>query len=155
MLTRAQSVVRTSAIQPFLNRFKFTQIRNLGGKLGAQIAAHFKTESLPQLLEATLPQLQAFLPDDTATWVYNAIRGVERAPIAPKSAVQSMLAAKTFRAARLPSLAACQPWVDCLAADLALRLATDECARRPRSIALTFTDGAGSRTRTAPKPPSW
>ena len=39
-----QTIVRNRAVQHFLSGFKFTKIRNLGGKLGDQITETFNTE---------------------------------------------------------------------------------------------------------------
>lgn len=56
-----QTVIRTRAIQHFLSGFKFTKIRNLGGKLGDQIAQLFNSEQVADLLLVPLEQLKSKL----------------------------------------------------------------------------------------------
>lgn len=70
-----QTVVRNRAVQHFLSDFKFTKIRGLGGKLGEQITAAFKTDTVKELLPVSIEQLKQKLGDDTGTWIYQIIRG--------------------------------------------------------------------------------
>ncbi|KAA8907463.1 DNA polymerase eta-like protein [Sphaerosporella brunnea] len=140
-----QSVVRPCATTSFLSAFEFTKIRNLGGKLGSQIASHFHTTSLQQLLSVTLPQFQALLADDTAVWVYNTLRGHDRSPVLPKSSIKSILSAKSFRQA-LPAFAAAKEWLQVLIADIGSRLDDEGPGRRPKTLTLHFTAASGGRS---------
>lgn len=65
-----QTVIRHRAIRQFLSGFKFTKIRNLGGKLGDQIAQTFNTESVSDLLLVPIEQFKSKLGDDTGVWVH-------------------------------------------------------------------------------------
>ncbi|KAF8248106.1 DNA/RNA polymerase [Wilcoxina mikolae CBS 423.85] len=145
-----QTVVRASAVQPFLSTFKFTKIRNLGGKLGTQIAEHFKTESLVELLDVSLGRFQSILSDDTATYIYNVIRGIERSPVTPQMSIKSMLSAKSFRD-RLPSsISDAQLWLKVFVSDIWSRLEDEgvmEGRRRPKTMTISFTNKAMSRNR--------
>lgn len=134
-------------------------VRNLGGKLGTQIAEHFKTESLVELLHVSLGQFQVLLPDDTATYVYNVIRGVERSPVAARLSIKSMLSAKSFRNPLPASLADAQPWLKVFIADISSRMedewATEGGPRRPKSMTLHFSSKVGgSRSRRTRVPPA-
>ncbi|KAI5791865.1 hypothetical protein EDC01DRAFT_746493 [Geopyxis carbonaria] len=146
-----QSVVRLSAVQPFLNTFEFTKIRGLGGKLGTQISTHFNTTSLTELLAIPLPQLSALLSDDTATWVFNVIRGHDKTPVTPRTALKSMLSAKSFRDPYLPaSASAAHKWLMVFISDISSRLADLDADTRPRHMSLNYANASGARSRQAP-----
>src|SRR6185312_16265157 len=53
-----QTVIRNRAVQQFLSDFKFTKIRNLGGKLGDQIVQVFNTDTVKDLLAVPVEQLR-------------------------------------------------------------------------------------------------
>lgn len=154
--TLSQSVVRPRAIKPFLQTFQFTKIRNLGGKLGTQISTHFNTSSLAALLDTPLQSFQAILPDDTATWVYNIIRGIDKSPLTARSAIKSMLSAKSFRPPYLPSNPTqAIPWLKVFVADIFARIEDESeiVPRRPKVMSLRFASKSGlSKQRQAPIP---
>jgi len=128
-----------------------TTVRNLGGKLGTRIAQHFKTESLSELHSASLASFQSILPDDTATWAYNTIRGHDRTPVEPKSRTKSMLSAKSFRDPLPSSIADAQLWIKVFIADICSRLEDEgvmDGRRRPKTMTISFTNKhAGSRNK--------
>ena len=133
-----QTVVRNRAVQNFLNGYKFTQIRMLGGKLGDQITASFGTEKVSELLNVPLEQLRAKLDDHTASWLYGIIRGDDRSEVNPRTQIKSMLSAKSFRPS-IKSLDQADKWLRIFAADIYGRLVEDgvlENRRRPRVITL-------------------
>ncbi|CCX05589.1 Similar to N-acetyltransferase eso1; acc. no. O42917 [Pyronema omphalodes CBS 100304] len=142
-----QTVVRPSAVQPFLATFKFTKIRNLGGKLGIQISEHFKTESLTELLDIRLPQFFSILPEDTATYVYHLIRGQDFSVVSPQTLLKSMLSAKSFQPPHLPnSIPDAQKWLQVFISDIYSRLQDEgvmEGKRRPKTMAISFTPKIG------------
>lgn len=45
-----QTIVRNRAVTHFLSSMKFTSIRNLGGKLGSEVATAFGTENVSEVL---------------------------------------------------------------------------------------------------------
>lgn len=133
-----QTLVRNRAVQNFLNGYKFTQIRMLGGKLGDQITSDFGTEQVSDLLNVTLEQLRAKLDDHTASWLYGIIRGEDRSEVSPRTQIKSMLSAKSFRPT-INSIEQAEKWLHIFAADIYGRLVEDgvlENKRRPRVIAL-------------------
>lgn len=56
---------------------RFQAIRNLGGKLGEQVKEAYGAETIGDLLEVTLPELQSKLGDDSGTWLWEIIRGMD------------------------------------------------------------------------------
>ncbi|KAM7201414.1 hypothetical protein V8F20_004878 [Naviculisporaceae sp. PSN 640] len=149
-----QTVIRNRAIQHFLSGFKFTKIRNLGGKLGEQISQTFSTDTVEGLLPVSVEQLKLKLGDDTGTWIYNTIRGVDSSDVNPRTQIKSMLSAKSFR----PDINTTEQaikWLRIFAADIFSRLVEEgvlENKRRPKTINLHHRSGSQTRSRQAPIP---
>lgn len=149
-----QTVIRNRAVQHFLSSFKFTKIRNLGGKLGEQISQTFSTETVEGLLPVSIEQLKLKLGDDTGIWVYNTIRGVDLSDVNPRTQIKSMLSAKSFRP-DINTFEQAMKWLRIFAADIFSRLVEEgvlENKRRPKSINLHHRSGSQTRSRQAPIP---
>ena len=150
----AQTVVRNRAIQHFLSGFKFTKIRNLGGKLGDQIISTFGTEELTELLSIALEQFKSKLGDDTGTWLYGVIRGEDTSEVNSRTQIQSMLSAKSFRPA-INTYDQAVKWLRIFVADIYARLVEEgvvENRRRPKTMNLHHRQGAQTRSRQIPIP---
>lgn len=150
----AQTIVRNRAVQKFLSGFKFTKIRNLGGKLGDEIVAAFNTDSVSELLEVPAERLKKQLGDDTGTWVYSIIRGEDHSEVNPRTQIKSMLSAKSFRPS-INTLETAVRWLRIFVADIFSRLVEEgvlEHKRRPKTINLHHRQGAQTRSKSAPIP---
>lgn len=149
-----QTVIRNRAIRQFLSGFKFTKIRNLGGKLGDQIVQIFGTESVSELLLASVEQLKLKLGDDTGVWVHNTIRGIDTSEVNSRVQIKSMLSAKSFR----PSINSVEQgikWLKIFVGDIFSRLVEEgvlENKRRPRTINLHHRHAGQTRSRQSPIP---
>ena len=149
-----QTVVRNRAIQQFLSGFKFTKIRNLGGKLGEQIAAGFATDQVSELLKVSLDQLRSKLDDDSASWVYKVIRGDETGEVNPRTQIKSMLSAKSFRP-YINTYEQATRWLRIFVADIFARLVEEgvlENKRRPKTMNLHHRQGGQMKSRQLPIP---
>jgi len=149
-----QTVIRNRAIQHFLSGFKFTKIRNLGGKLGEQIAQTFNTDTVKDLLDVPVEQLKLKLGDDTGIWVYNTIRGFDSSDVNPRTQIKSMLSAKSFRP-DINTFEQALKWLRIFSADIYSRLVEEgilENKRRPKTINLHHRHGSQTRSRQAPIP---
>ncbi|KAM7216642.1 hypothetical protein V8F06_007957 [Rhypophila decipiens] len=149
-----QTVIRNRAIQHFLSDFKFTKIRNLGGKLGEQITQTFETDTIEGLLPVPIEQLKLKLGDDTGTWVYNTIRGVDSSEVNPRTQIKSMLSAKSFRP-DINSSEQAMKWLRIFSGDIFSRLVEEgvlENKRRPKTMNLHHRHGSQTRSRQAPIP---
>ncbi|KAF2747239.1 DNA/RNA polymerase [Sporormia fimetaria CBS 119925] len=138
-----QTVIRNRAVKHFLADMKFTKIRMLGGKRGDAAVAMFGTDSIIDLLEQPLEQLKR-LGDDTGTWLYNTIRGEDYSEVNPRTKLQSMLSAKSFRPA-INTFEQGVGWLRIFAADIFSRCVEEgvlENKRRPRTISLQLRQGA-------------
>ena len=149
-----QTIVRNRAIQQFLGGFKFTKIRNLGGKLGDEVVDKFATDQVKDLLNTSIEQMKLKLGDDTGSWVYHVIRGEDSSEVNARTQIKSMLSAKSFRPTINSSDQAVR-WLRIFVADIYLRLVQEgllENKRRPRTINLHHRQGAVMRSRQASIP---
>jgi DNA polymerase eta len=148
-----QTIIRNRAVQHFLSEYKFTKIRNLGGKLGDDVVAMFNTESVKDLLDVPMDQLRR-LGDDTGSWLYATIRGEDHSEVNPRTAIKSMLSAKSFRPA-INTFEQGVRWLRIFAADIFSRCVEEgvlENKRRPKSLNLHHRQGAQTRSRQGPIP---
>ncbi|KAF3359693.1 N-acetyltransferase eso1 like protein [Verticillium longisporum] len=149
-----QTVIRNRAIQQFLSDFKFTKIRNLGGKLGDTIVNTFNTDTVKDLLPTPLDQMKARLGDETGIWVYNTIRGIDQSEVNSRTQIKSMLSAKSFR----PSIHTPDQgnrWLRIFVADIFSRLVEEgvlENKRRPKTINLHHRHDGQMKSRQGPIP---
>lgn len=149
-----QTVVRNRAIQHFLSSFKFTKIRNLGGKLGDEIVAAFNTDLVSELLPVPIEQLKKQLGDDTGAWLYGVLRGEDASEVNPRTQIKSMLSAKSFRPS-INSFEVASKWLRIFVADIFSRLVEEgvlENKRRPKTINLHHRQGGSMRSKQAPIP---
>ncbi|KAH6656521.1 impB/mucB/samB family protein [Truncatella angustata] len=149
-----QTVIRNRAVRHFLSDMKFTKIRNLGGKLGEQVVSTFDTESIKELLGVPIEQLKSKLGDDTGTWLYNTIRGIDTSEINSRTQIKSMLSAKSFRPS-INNIDQASKWLRIFAADIFSRLVEEgvlENKRRPKTIHLQHRHGGQMRSKSSAIP---
>lgn len=150
----SQTVVRNRAVQQFLSGFKFTKIRNLGGKLGDEVVAAFSTDTVKELLSVPIEQLKKQIGDDTGSWLYSTIRGDDHSEVNPRTQIKSMLSAKSFRPS-INSFEIATRWIRIFVADIFSRLVEEgvlEGKRRPKTITLHHRQGAQTRAKQVPIP---
>ncbi|KAM3416418.1 hypothetical protein BST61_g8014 [Cercospora zeina] len=150
----SQTVIRNRAIQHFLSGYKFTKIRNLGGKLGDQVVAAFNTDAVAELLPVPIEQLKKQLGDDTGSWLYDVLRGEDNSEVNPRTQIKSMLSAKSFRPSINNFEVACK-WLRIFVADIFGRLVEEgvlENKRRPKTINIHHRQGQQTRSRSGPIP---
>ncbi|KAK5259758.1 N-acetyltransferase eso1 [Exophiala xenobiotica] len=149
-----QTIVRNRAVQHFLSGFKFTKIRNLGGKLGDQVVDTFGTDEVTELLKIPMEQLKSKLGDDTGTWLYGIIRGEDNSEVSSRTQIKSMLSAKSFRPS-LNTTESANKWLRIFVADIYSRLVEEgvlENKRRPKTITLHHRQGGQTKSKQLPIP---
>ncbi|CAF9919734.1 MAG: DNA-directed DNA polymerase eta rad30 [Heterodermia speciosa] len=149
-----QTVIRNRAVQQFLGDYKFTKIRNLGGKLGEEVVTKFATEEVKDLLLVPIEQLKSKVGDDTGSWLFHIIRGEDHSEVNSRTQIKSMLSAKSFRPSINTSEQAVR-WLRIFAADIFSRLVEEgvvENRRRPKTINLHHRQGGQMRSKQAPIP---
>jgi DNA polymerase eta len=124
-----QTVVRKRDVNTFLSTYKFSKLRGLGGKLGQGASKAFNTDSIADLLDVTLKEMQSKLGPESGTWVYRAIRGIDYNEVTSRTQIQSMLSAKTFTPS-ISGLEQAERWLRIFG-----RLEEQE-GRRPRTLAV-------------------
>jgi DNA polymerase eta len=138
-----QTVIRNRAVQHFLSDFKFTKIRNLGGKLGEQVVATFGTDLVKDLLPIGIEVLKQKLGDETGTWLYQTVRGIDTSEVNPRTQIKSMLSAKSFRPS-INSFEQAARWLQIFVCDIYSRLVEAgvlEHKRRPKTLTLHHRRG--------------
>ena len=147
-----QTIVRNRAVQHFLSGYKFTKIRNLGGKLGDQIVETFNTEEVTELLKIPIEQLKSKLGDGTGTWLYGIIRGDDDSEVNSRTDIKSMLSAKSFRPS-INNFEQAVKWLRIFVADIHARLVEEgvlENKRRPKTMTLHHRQGGVMKSRQIP-----
>lgn len=149
-----QTIVRNRAVQHFLSGFKFTKIRNLGGKLGDQVAQTFNTEEVGELLKVPLETIKSKSGDDTGTWIYNIIRGEDSSEVNARTQIKSMLSAKSFRPS-INNFEQAVRWIQIFVSDIYSRLVEEgvtENKRRPKTMNLHHRQGGQMRSKSVAIP---
>ncbi|KAI1006987.1 hypothetical protein K3495_g1228 [Podosphaera aphanis] len=149
-----QTVIRHRATSHFLSKFKFTQIRGFGGKLGEQINSAFETDMVSTLLSISLEQLKLKLGDETGAWVYQIMRGNDFSEVSARTQIKSMLSAKSFRP-HISSWEQGTRWLRIFSADIYSRLVEEsvlENKRRPKTIHLYHRQGTQTKSRSSTIP---
>lgn len=150
----SQTIVRNRAVQHFLSTFKFTKIRNLGGKLGDQVVETFGTDELTELSKISIEQLKSKLGDDTGTWLYGVIRGEDTSEVNSRTQIKSMLSAKSFRPS-INTFEQAVKWLVIFVNDIYARLVeegVDDNKRRPRTMTLHHRQGGTTHSKSMPIP---
>jgi DNA polymerase eta len=149
-----QTVIRNRAVGNFLSGIKFTKFRNLGGKLGEQLKEAFHTESVQEVLHASVEQLKIKFGDETGVWIHNTLRGIDTSEVNPRTQIKSMLSAKSFRP-NINSMEQGARWLKIFVADIFARLVEEgvlENKRRPKTMTLHHRHGSQTRARQSPIP---
>ncbi|WVQ81880.1 hypothetical protein IAT38_004007 [Cryptococcus sp. DSM 104549] len=149
-----QTILRSSATPAFLQDREFTDIRSLGGKLGAAIASEFDAKTVGDMLSVSLEDMQRRFGEESI-WVYNILRGIDHSEVKERVASKSMLASKNVR----PAVTTPQQgyhWLSVLAGELNVRLRESREAIPglwPKTLVLGHRQGSEpSRSRQCPFP---
>ncbi|KAL7745957.1 N-acetyltransferase eso1 [Sorochytrium milnesiophthora] len=91
------TIMRSSAVGPFMSTMPFTKIRFLGGKLGTEVENKLNVETAGDLWKYSVRELQQHFDEATALWLSNICRGICTAEVVNRTAANSMMAAKSLR----------------------------------------------------------
>nr|KIR46061.1 DNA polymerase eta subunit [Cryptococcus bacillisporus CA1280] len=149
-----QTILRTAAVPAFLNGRDFTDIRSLGGKLGAAIAQEFDAKTVGDMLTVSLDAMQKKFGEESI-WVYNILRGIDHSEVTERVSTKSMLASKSIRSA-ITSPQQGYHWLSILAGELNVRLRQSREATPglwPKTLVLSHRQGIEPpRSRQTPFP---
>lgn len=89
-----QTILRHCAVPAFLINLPFRKMRNFGGAFGRAVAATYEAELVGDLLHLTRAELKAKLGNETGTWLFEALRGMDWTEVKNSTLVKSMLSCK-------------------------------------------------------------
>ncbi|XP_062980297.1 DNA polymerase eta isoform X2 [Elgaria multicarinata webbii] len=121
-----QTLVSQGSVAQLFSKMPISNIRNLGGKLGASITKLLGVEYVGQLIQYSESQLQSHFGDKTGSWLYDLCRGIEHEPVKPRQLPKSIGCSKNFHGkAALITQKQVQHWLLQLALELEERLNKD------------------------------
>ncbi|KAL8185701.1 UNVERIFIED_CONTAM: hypothetical protein K2H54_057147 [Gekko kuhli] len=121
-----QTLVSQGSVPKLFSKMPISNIRNLGGKLGASITELLGVEYMGQLTQFSESQLQTHFGDKTGSWLYDLCRGIEHEPVKPRQLPKSIGCSKNFPGkSALVTQKQVQHWLLQLALELEERLNKD------------------------------
>ncbi|KAJ3040191.1 DNA-directed DNA polymerase eta rad30 [Rhizophlyctis rosea] len=151
-----QTVLRESQVLQFMGKLPMSKIRNLGGKLGAEVEAELQVETAGDLWKYSLDTLKTKFGDSTGVWLYNICRGICFEDVTVRDMQKSMAACKSLR----PSITKddqARHWLGILSSELFTRIFDDYDLHRrwPRTLVLHYkvTNLPAERSKSCPFPP--
>ncbi|XP_066474635.1 DNA polymerase eta [Tiliqua scincoides] len=122
-----QTLVSQSSVPQLFSTMPVSNIRNLGGKLGASVTELLGVEYMGQLSQFSESQLQTHFGDKTGSWLYDLCRGIDHDPVKPRQLPKSIGCSKNFPGrTALVSQNQVQHWLLQLALELEERLNKDQ-----------------------------
>ncbi|XP_048339569.1 DNA polymerase eta isoform X2 [Sphaerodactylus townsendi] len=122
-----QTLVSQDSVPKLFSKMPVSNIRSLGGKLGASITELLGVEYIGQLVEFSKSKLQMHFGDKTGSWLYDLCRGIEHEPVKPRELPKSIGCSKNFRGkTALITQRQVQHWLLQLALELEERLKKDQ-----------------------------
>ncbi|KAI8616849.1 hypothetical protein BC830DRAFT_1255160 [Chytriomyces sp. MP71] len=130
-----QTILTSDQVLPFMRTLPFQKIKNLGGKLGAEVEDMWGGKTCGDLWAVPLHAMQSKLGEQNGRWVYDIVRGVCDEPVSKTQLQKSILAVKSLRPAARRSEDVVR-WIGVLAAEIYLRLREefDDNARWPKTF---------------------
>ncbi|XP_053238830.1 DNA polymerase eta isoform X2 [Podarcis raffonei] len=121
-----QTLVSQGSVPQLFSKMPISNIRNLGGKLGASITELLGVEYVGELIQFSESQLQTHFGEKTGSWLYDLCRGMEHEPVKPRQLPKSIGCSKNFRGkTALVTQKQVQHWLLQLALELEERLNKD------------------------------
>ncbi|CAL8079687.1 unnamed protein product [Calicophoron daubneyi] len=134
-----QTIVPPESVSFLLCSTPINKIRNLGGKLGSAVMERFSVQTLGQLAEISLSDLEKEFGSKSANWLYQLCRGYDSESVTPRSVCQSVGCSKNFVGrAVLTSTNSIKHWLRCLASELIERLTADRQENQRQATRLTM-----------------
>ncbi|KAI8592388.1 hypothetical protein BDZ88DRAFT_449317 [Geranomyces variabilis] len=151
-----QTIMRQTAVLPFMEKLPLSDIRNLGGKLGTEVEGALGVTTAGELWNYSVENLQAKFGASTGSWLYDICRGMCHDPVTETAIAKSMMAAKTLRP-HVKSVAELSHWLEILSNELYNRLIDDNALNNRWPKVITFhikrPSDASSHSRRTDLPP--
>ncbi|XP_035177679.1 DNA polymerase eta isoform X3 [Oxyura jamaicensis] len=121
-----QTLVSSRSVPQLFSQMPVSNIRNLGGKLGAAITDILEVEYIGQVTQFSETELQTHFGDKTGSWLYDLCRGIDDEPVKNRHLPQSIGCSKNFPGrTALATQKEVQHWLLQLALELESRLIKD------------------------------
>ncbi|NXI74526.1 POLH polymerase, partial [Anseranas semipalmata] len=121
-----QTLVSSRSVPQLFSHTPVSNIRNLGGKLGAAITDILEVEYIGQVTQFNEMELQTHFGDKTGSWLYDLCRGIDDEPVKNRYLPQSIGCSKNFPGkTALATQKEVQHWLLQLALELESRLIKD------------------------------
>ncbi|NXK54345.1 POLH polymerase, partial [Chauna torquata] len=121
-----QTLVSSRSVPQLFSQMPVSNIRNLGGKLGAAITDILGVEYIGQVTQFSETELQTHFGDKTGSWLYDLCRGIDEEPVKNRYLPQSIGCSKNFPGrTALATQKEVQHWLLQLALELESRLIKD------------------------------
>ncbi|KAM6461803.1 DNA polymerase eta [Liasis olivaceus] len=91
-----QTLVSQGAVPQLFSKMPISNIRNLGGKLGASIIELLGVQYMGQLIQFSESQLQTHFGEKTGSWLYELCRGIDYEPVKARQLPKSIGCSKNF-----------------------------------------------------------
>ncbi|KAF8575427.1 DNA/RNA polymerase [Ramaria rubella] len=117
----SQSILRNAAIPNYLKPLPFQKIRFLGGKLGTALAQAYEAQTVGDLLNVSIEDMQRNFGEDSI-WVWEILRGIDRSEVKEKSIVTKSMGASKNLQHPITHPSQGGHWLRILGGELAFRL---------------------------------
>uniref|UniRef100_A0A0K8S190 DNA polymerase eta n=1 Tax=Crotalus horridus TaxID=35024 RepID=A0A0K8S190_CROHD len=121
-----QTLVSQGAVPQLFSKMPISNIRNLGGKLGASITECLGVQYMGELIQFSESQLHTHFGEKTGSWLYELCRGIDYEPVKARQLPKSIGCSKNFPGkTALVTQKQVQYWLLQLALELEERLNKD------------------------------
>uniref|UniRef100_A0A8B9SXM2 DNA polymerase eta n=1 Tax=Anas platyrhynchos TaxID=8839 RepID=A0A8B9SXM2_ANAPL len=121
-----QTLVPSRSVPQLFSQMPVSNIRNLGGKLGAAIMDILEVEYIGEVAQFSETELQTHFGDKTGSWLYDLCRGIDDEPVKNRHLPLSIGCSKNFPGkTALATQKEVQHWLLQLALELESRLIQD------------------------------
>eukprot|EP00127_Corallochytrium_limacisporum_P004496 Clim_evm23s165 gene=Clim_evmTU23s165 len=129
-----QTTILGSGVLGLMEKFPLRKIRNMGGKLGAEIIDTLGVENAGEVWQYTVEELTHKFGRGNAVWIHDVVRGHDDSEVVDRTRSKSMLAAKSF--APVKNDDGIMYWIQVLANELVHRMKQDqeENSRIPKTL---------------------
>lgn len=146
-----QAVCYPSNVEWLLNDTKISKCRHLGGKLGSAVQALLPPHTEPNVIhiakQLSVPQLAQTLGLDTARFVFDLARGIDRETVASKTESNATKSITAFKNLTQHPLGRSElgPWVALLSQEIVSRVVRDHGrnGRYPQTATLKYAVAGG------------
>jgi len=92
-----QTILPISAVPTLYSTLKVTKVRGLGGKLGESVTSALNVQTMGQLAQLSLRQINDKFDEKTANWLHSLAKGYDGESVTERELAKSIGCGKNFR----------------------------------------------------------